>query len=115
RHGVSLGRTILEALVAEPRPVPSASDRAATTENRPIEIGWVREVGDPAHAARPCQGSLVLVAARRDHFRLGEGLDLRLDADGGEILLNRLSNARVRVGVHRVERRREAILEASLS
>ena len=41
-------------------------------------------------------------------------LDLGLDADGGQVLLDRLGDARIWVGVHRIERGREAVLEAGL-
>src|SRR6202044_1513140 len=114
RHGVRLGPAVLKALVAEPRPVPSAGDRASATENRPVEVRRVGEVGDPAHAARPRKGRLILIAACRDDLRLCERLDLRLYADGSEILLDRLGDTRIRIGVHRIERGREAILEAGL-
>src|SRR6201996_5301000 len=53
RHGVGLSPAILETFVAEPRPVPPAGDRAATAEDRPIKVRWIREVSNPAHASRP--------------------------------------------------------------
>src|ERR1700722_18489694 len=111
RHGVRLCPAVLEALVAEPRPVPSAGNRAAAAENRPVEVGWVREVGDPTHATGPRKGRLILIAARRDSLWLRERLDLRLDADGGEILLDRLRDTRIGVSVHRIKGRFETVLQ----
>src|SRR6185312_11049617 len=114
RHGVGLGPAILEALVAEPRPVPSASDRAAAAEDWPIKVRRIRKISDPAHAARPGQRGLILIAARRDRLRLSKRFDLRLNANRRQVLLDRLGNTRIRIGVHRIERGREAVLQTSL-
>ena len=54
------------------------------------------------------------VAAGRDDGRLGERLQLRLDADRREILLDRLRDARVGIGVVDVELGREAVGEAGV-
>ena len=89
-------------------------DRAAAAEDRAVEVGRIGEVGDPAHAARPDHRRAVLVAAGGDHVGLRQRLDLGLDADRRQILLDRLGDARVGVGVHGVELGLEAVLEAGL-
>ena len=77
-------------------------------EDRPVEVGRVREVRDPGHAARP-DHRRGAVAAGRDHGRLRQRLDLGLDADRREVLLDRLRDARVGIGVHGVELGLEAV------
>ncbi|MPL80474.1 hypothetical protein SDC9_26374 [bioreactor metagenome] len=107
--GIGLGRFGIEILVAVPRPVPAALDRAGTAEDRAVEVRRIGEVGDPGHAARPDHRCGLRRAARFDHVRLGQRLDLGLDPDRRQILLDRLRDARVRVGVHHVKLGLEAV------
>ena len=107
-HGVGLGGEGVDLLVAVLGPVPAAGHGTAAAQNGPVEVGRVREVRDPGHAARP-HHRRGAVAAGRDHGRLRQRLDLGLDADRREVLLDGLRDARVGIGVHGVELGLEAV------
>src|SRR6478672_5833369 len=66
-HRVRLCGSGVDVLIAVPRPVPATLHRTAAAKNRPIEAGWVGEIGDPSHAARPDHGRVARFAARLNH------------------------------------------------
>lgn len=50
-HAVRRGRLRVQRFVAVARPVPAALYRPGAAEDRAIEVGGIREIGDPRHAA----------------------------------------------------------------
>jgi hypothetical protein len=78
-------------------------DRAGATEDRAVEVGRIREVGDPGHATRPDHRRFAFGATGGDDVCLRQCTDFSLDADSREILLDRLGDARLRIGVGRIK------------
>src|SRR6516165_6159835 len=62
-HGIGGRSPLVEGGVAVPGPVPAALDRARAAQDHGIEVGGIREIGDPGEPARPDHGSRAIGSA----------------------------------------------------
>jgi hypothetical protein len=72
---------------------------ATAPEHPTVEVGRIREVGDPGHPARPDHRRFAVGATGGDDVCLRQRTNFCLDADGRQILLDCLGDARLRIGV----------------
>ncbi len=108
-------RALVEILVAVPGPVPAALNCAGAAEDRAVEVGGSGKSAIQAMPPDQIIGASPSVPPAAMTLPWAERADFSLDADGREILLDRLGDARLRIGVgggeeHGLETRRDSRL-----